>query len=385
MLSVEGRVPTFNEVSSLQLRSLCNSLGLQRSFPEYLLLQRFLFEPWGHDQVPARPAYRSTIGDDHSPYEYSIAFGGQSVEMRLLLEAQGSPPNNRSNYAAAMQLTNRIVEVYSLDLSRLETVTDLMCPEDPPDPFSMWHAVGLRPGKQPAFKIYLNPNARGKSNALRLVSEVFERLGLQRAIPVLSHGLTWRGYGLDELGYLSLDLSNSPEARVKVYFSHHGVTCEELERFFAIAPTHQSGDITAFCRDMVGQDGPFVRKPVTSCLAFVIGHDEPTSATLHVPISHYADSDLVIAERVDRFLRKHHGGQSSYGDLIDKFPSRSLAFGTGVQSYTSFRREKGELRLTVYLSPGIYHSSTGQRLDGPAISGVHPTAANDHAEARARS
>ncbi len=365
-------MPTFNEVSSLQLRSLCNALELRRFYPEYLLLQRFLFESWGERQVPLRPAYRSLIADDHSPYEYSVAFGPDGVELRILLEAQGTHPNRISNYAAALELTNKLADVFSLDVSRLDEVTDLLCPSEAPGPFSMWHAVSLRPDRPPSFKVYLNPNAQGHARAHEVVAEALERTGVRQALPVLSQVLTRRGSGLDELNYFSLDLSDAEDARVKIYFCHHGATAAELERIFELAPSNEAGDVTAFCLDMIGHRGPFVRKPVTSCFAFIEGRDTPATATLHVPVAHYASSDREVSDRMDRVLRRTGSAADAYAELIDKFPALSHASGTGLQSYTSFRRERGALRLTVYLCPGLFYADGSDVSEHGPISELLP-------------
>src|SRR4051794_40140954 len=91
-MRVEQAMVKHNDIAGKQLRSLCEVLGLQSCFPEYLLLQRFLFGAWGEAALAAAPAYASRIGDDHSPYEYSVAFSGREVELRLLCEAQASQP-----------------------------------------------------------------------------------------------------------------------------------------------------------------------------------------------------------------------------------------------------------------------------------------------------
>lgn len=348
---------SFNEYASTQLRRLCSSVKLEQSCPEFLLLQRFLFGSWGERQMPARPQYRSLIGDDHSPYEFSIAFGPSEIELRLLLETQGDEPSQSANRHAAFELTRRIADIFPISLTRFDAISDLFCPPDAEGPFSLWHAVSFAGRRPPRFKLYFNPQARGPNRSLELVTEALLRLGLPEATRIVSEALAVRGNGLDDLVYFSLDLDDEASARVKVYFSHHAATAAEIEGIFALAPTHQPGDVTSFCRRMVGHAGPFARKPLSSCFSFLQGGREPSAATLHLPIAHYASSDHAVAERVEQFLGEQGEAAAVYRDVLSSYPSRPLPSGTGVQSYTSFRRDPLGLRLTVYLSPGLYHDT----------------------------
>ena len=64
------------------------------------------------DQLNTRGVRHITLGkvvvedvsDDQAPFEFSVAFGGGEPEIRVLLEAQGDPPDLRSNQAAARAL-----------------------------------------------------------------------------------------------------------------------------------------------------------------------------------------------------------------------------------------------------------------------------------------
>lgn len=354
------RVPgcTYDEISAWQLGSLCTALGLQATAKENLELQRMLFEPWGQEQVPASPAHASSIGDDHSPYEYSLAFSKQGVELRILFEAQAKEPTPRALQAAALKTNQRLEQHFGLDLTRFNAVADLFLPEDPAPPFSLWHAVCLNAGKAPEFKIYLNPQARGKDNARALTIEAMERLGLAESARQMFPAVARRGSELDEVRYFSLDLSAKREARVKVYFAHHGATAKDLERAFRFAPSHIAGDVEAYLQVMAGHHGPFRQKPITSCFAFVAGREAPSAVTMHYPIAHYEYDDERAAARVSKYLQTHNSGLATYQGVLAALARRPLDDGAGMQSYASFRREGKDLRFTVYLSPELFRGAT---------------------------
>jgi DMATS type aromatic prenyltransferase len=345
---------TFNEAAAGQLRVLCDALDLRREFPEALLLQRFLFDRWGDREIPSKPAYRSLLSDDNSPYEFSVAFGPDGSEVRLLLEAQADKPSLKANQLSARALTQKIASIFPVGTERLAAISDLFLPSDPQGQFSYWHAVVFGKKYKPKFKVYLNPQVRGKANADKLVSEALERLGLPGAAKLLRERVAWRGPALDELNYFSLDLSDKGYARVKVYLCHRDATAADLERSFEAAPSHERGDIAEYCMQIVGHGGPFSRKPISSCFSFVEGSEIPTSATFHLPVAFYGNDDETIKGRVAKFMREHNLPADSYAAVLSRFSSRPPSLGTGTQSYASFRRDPSGPRITIYLSPELF-------------------------------
>lgn len=315
-----------------------------------------ILEPWGQRPIPERHAWASEIGDDHSPFEFSVAVGGLEPELRILFEAQADPVSPAALWEAGLSLSQRIARDHGADLTRLEQVQDLFVPTEPKIGFAMWHSVCLFAQSKPAWKIYLNPQAQGRGRAAAVVEEALVRLGYERAWSVLSSVAGARGPDLDELKYLSLDLAQGRAARLKVYFRHHHVTAAELEHAFSAARSHVPGDVEEFCRELVDSEGPFRAKPIGSCFSFVGGDVErPSKATLHLPVARYVNSDAMVRERVGTYLRKHGIAVEGYERPIQAFANRPLEHGVGMHSYASFRREKSGRRLTLYLSPEVFH------------------------------
>src|SRR5688572_26175244 len=111
---------TYNQRGRAQLKRLCEALDLEREASSFVQLQKFLFAPWGDRQIPRTPPFPSWVGDDHSPYEYSIAFGTAGVELRLLLESQADKPTLRANQQAGLRLNNRLAKKFGIDLTRFD-------------------------------------------------------------------------------------------------------------------------------------------------------------------------------------------------------------------------------------------------------------------------
>lgn len=370
---------TYQDIARSQLRGLTQALGLSRDADRHEEVRARLFDGWGDADVPQKPPYLSAIGDDHSPFEYSIALGPDASELRLLFEAQAGEASLCANRAAALSFNERLAP-YGATLARFERIRDLFLPENPDGPFTLWHAVTFGSG-QPEFKIYLNPFARGPAHAWAIVTEALTRLGLGNAVRTLKNAAN-RGGVLDQPNYFSLDLSRRSTARVKVYLRHPDATAAELERTFSHAARHRAGDVTEFCHSMIGHAGPFSSKPATSCFSFVEGSDEPLAATLHLPVAHYLDNDASIRRRVMAYLEAHRLPADTYDGALAAMASRPLDQTRGLQSYASYRRETTGIRVTVYLSPELFRQPRGV-VAHSRLRAVAPTALSSK-PARAR-
>jgi DMATS type aromatic prenyltransferase len=350
-------MPTFLHAADSLLRNLCEGIGLPSLHHELGSVQELFLQGWGAEQIPEEPEYASCIGDDHSPFEYSLAVGAQRTELRLLVEAQSQTPDAASNQAAALALNPRLAQRFGASFERFDAIKNIFLPDSPQPPFSLWHAVCFGQNGRHDFKVYLNPFARGPERANQLVAEALDRLGLaaaQRVVDAITNDS-----GLPSTpNYFSLDLSDAANARVKVYFQHLNATAPQLDRLFELSPTHRRGDVVEFCRALVASDGPFLTKPLTSCFSFVEGQDRPLAATFHLPIAHYVPNDLVTLERVTRYLTSQKIDPSTYAAALRAFAMRPLDDAAGIQSYASFRREASGIRFTAYLSPELFREAT---------------------------
>jgi DMATS type aromatic prenyltransferase len=345
---------TYAQICAADLRALSSALyGIDDGPEPSLSLATELLAGWGDSPVPARAPYPSRIGDDHSPFEYSVAFSAAGNELRLLFEAQAPQPSDAGNREAALALNRQLASRSGVHMGRFETVESLFLQSGGEQEFWLWHAVVLNRGAPPSFKLYLNPQVRGAENSWDLLSEAVTRLKLPSS--TMEHvRLALRRPGLDQLSYFSLDLSDSQKARVKIYVAHHGIGPSELDDIFRLCPSHHPGDVIEFCGSIAGVRPAFERKPLMSCLAFTSGLEAPTSMTLHLPIAHYVPNDEVAVARVRSFLAGHDLDADAYQAAVSAILRRPLSSGRGAQSYASFRREYGSLRLTAYLSPELF-------------------------------
>jgi GNAT superfamily N-acetyltransferase len=305
------------------------------------------------------PRWPSLVGDDHTPYEFSLGLG-ESPELRIMAEPLGAVPSFSANQEAALVLLKSLARDFDVDLSRLEKVKDLFLPAKPSGGFGVWVAVGFSARRGPEFKVYLDPEAQGRELAPKLIEEAVGRLGFPKAWKVISDTLVRRGAELDELKYLSLDLSPSPKARLKIYARHERCTVRDLESAASASPWYRQGEVTQFMKIVAPEvESLFHGRAPLTCYAFVQGRgDGPSSATTHFPINGYAVHDGEIAERVVRCLDWLKLPSDPYQRAMKAFANRPLERGIGLQAYVSFRRDQGKPRLTVYLPTEVYQPGT---------------------------
>ena len=319
--------------------------------------------PWGEHSLAGGPPFGSDITDDHTPFEFSLAIDGATPELRFLTEAQAEQPDISSNWAAALALNEELARHFAIDLGRLAVVEDLFAPSGHCPRFALWHAVCLPRGRAPEFKIYLNPQAHGKTHASEVVREALARLGFGAAsLPVLGPE--------DELCYFSLDLSAAPRARVKIYIAHQRATLARIEAAVSVACDYQPGRATAFCQAMSDARSSFEARPVLTCLSFVSGNTRATSATVHFPVRSYAANDQVVKERLRSYLSEPSA--LLYEQAIEAFAHRPLADHSGIQTYVSLRLQRERDRVTVYLAPELYTARTRRLSRPPLLHAVTP-------------
>jgi DMATS type aromatic prenyltransferase len=366
----EQLVPTqtYVECGIEKLIALCHAAGLSNRIDQITEVFRTLTSSWGETVVGANTTWESDVSDDCSPFEFSIALDPNKAELRVLVEAQGRDPNLQSNWEAGLELNQQLAAKYNVSLDRFEQIADLFAPTNSEAKFSIWHSACFYLDKEPAFKLYVNPQSQSKSKAAAIVEESLVRLGFDRAWPTLAETAAQRGPDKDEFIYFSLDLAAHPQARVKVYLRHHDATPAELESALSAARNYVAGDAIEFCQAMAPGQTSFTQKPVGTCFSLIQGADSvPSFGTLYLPICNYASDDRVVCDRLNSYLAQHSFPSSVYTSTLESFATRSLDTGIGMQSYTSFRREQDQIRVAVYLNPEINAVPSSMTYSLPSV------------------
>lgn len=153
---------TYIEAGIEKLTALCHAVGLEDKIVQATDIFRGMAASWGNKAVGDLSGWQSNVSDDGAPFEFSIAFKENRAELRILLETQGSEPTLESNWAAGIKLNEYLAERFDVSLDRFNQIQDLFVPSHPDANFAIWHSVCLFTDKEPAFKLYLNPQAKKK-------------------------------------------------------------------------------------------------------------------------------------------------------------------------------------------------------------------------------
>jgi DMATS type aromatic prenyltransferase len=320
-----------------------------------------------------KAGWPSDVGDDHTPYELSLAFGGPTPELRILVEPPALEPTLAARWNVGTQVLHGLSRHLDGDTARLDRVAELFRPTDPAALFGLWIAASFWPGRAPELKAYLNLQAHGPAKAAGLLEEALDRLGLAAAYPAFCRAALQRGLRTDELKYFALDLAAHPSARVKVYARHHHATALEIARVIGDRGGVLAGEVEALCEQLLGGAGPYRSRPLATCWAFT-GGPVPTGATMYAPLPYYAEDDREIRDRVLGALGRVGLSADGYLDSLGVFAERSLEEGVGLHSYASFKRDKGKPKVTVYLAPEVYRVFAPGTLAKAGNAGIREVA-----------
>jgi pyrroloquinoline quinone (PQQ) biosynthesis protein C len=335
-----------------KLSRLASRLELPSAAADAMIgLMHGLVGPLGELIPDSSPLWPSNISDDGSPIELSVVLDAEQPEVRVLWESQPLSPDFSGRIRAGLETQRRLCEVFGASNDRLERVKSLFLPEDGVGAFAVWHAARIWPAKSsPDIKVYLNPQVRGRLAAAALVEEALGRLGLQNAWRSVMAAMP-RGPEQDELRYFSLDLSDEPSARVKVYVYHHEPTSDVLRAAAGAVPKADPARLVDFFGKISAGNQGAGMSPAT-CLSFLPDEPEPTAATLHVPVRTYVERDGEVAARV----------QTAVGELaarvhaasVEAMRDRPLDEGVGLTTYLSLRSPDSRVRATAYLATETY-------------------------------
>lgn len=334
--------------TSGQLDRLCRVVGFDDAQGRHLDLLRGLLGTQGETSISEPAAFTSNVADDTTPIEFSVAFDatGECV-VRVLGETVGSP--------APREFVDRVAGDYGLVTDRLDAVADLFLPhEERQGPFTLWHSLIFRPGREPKIKVYLNPQISGPTMADSLVSEGLRRMNIAGAFdPMIEYAL--RRGERDNFSFFALDLDDDPLSRVKVYVSHEAADSEDVERAAELVPGTDPLLIREFLALLGGGKGPFEDRPLVSSYSFVEGSgDRPGNYSLYLPIRGYVPDDEVARARVLAVLAQYGFDGTKLDKALAAVSQRPLRDGVGLIAHVALRMGEFGSGITVYLSSEAY-------------------------------
>ncbi|RAK43203.1 DMATS type aromatic prenyltransferase [Actinoplanes lutulentus] len=345
-----------------QIRRLCDVVGIDPATPVELLSE--LLGAHGSRPLDAPPAWPSDVADDHTPIEFSIAYNdSEPPALRILAEAFGTTPGVRANALATYDFLHAQAERYGLSTRRLEAVRDLFATESPQGDFVLWLSLVFRNGHPPEFKVYFNPEVHGADHSPELVARALDRLGLGSAYQMmLSQAIREGELGRkDRLTFFALDLQDGPQARVKLYLSHHDAQAGDVARAASVVDGVDPAQVAEFC-ELAGRTERFAGRPLVGSYTITQGAERPNGYSIYVPIRSYVADDQEARERVLPLLERYRFDPAMLDKAIAAVTSRSLDSGVGLIAHVSLRLGPPRPGMTVYLSSEAYQVFEGASL-----------------------
>ncbi len=315
-----------------------------------------LLAPWGSRPVGTRCAYPSKVSRDGFPAELSVNWSRNGVEVRLLFEALGDPPDAAANRDAGLALLYRLETERGAYLGWFHKISDLYLGDNAVAGTTvphrcLWHSVAYPKSGVDICKVYLDAGAYGRPED-ELMTETASRLGFAEAWRLLTRvrdTITPR----PEIEYLALDLVDAPTARVKVYFRHRHATLRQLDRLAAVATTHRSELARRSYAHLMPPDAVVENEPLT-CIAFRPDHSRPTQATTYLRIPGRFPTERAASAAIAALMRDCGVDPASYLNMITALAPGRLDEITGLQELVSCRVKDTSTDITVYLRFGVY-------------------------------
>jgi pyrroloquinoline quinone (PQQ) biosynthesis protein C len=272
----------------------------------------------------------------------AVTLGARGAEVRVL----ATPPSTDAGRA----LLRRLSERYALALDPLERVADLFEGGEP-----MQIGAVIAGSAPPRFEVVLDAQAQGPWKAAALAEEALVRLGFGHAWPSMAEQALRRGYYLDQVVRVLVDLGGPRgDARppVELHVRHHEASLDEVRAALAGSPLAARAEEILLA--LTGSIGPFRAGPLVSRHAFVEpGAREPSSRALEIPAAAYGPTDAVTRGRVLAYLALHELPFDAYARALAASapgPLAPLAAAAGLQRRVCVREDAAGLALTVELS-----------------------------------
>jgi Tryptophan dimethylallyltransferase len=357
-------LPSLADYGMQRLESLCDALALpEAERSDGSALFRLVASAWPEQTLSAAAPWENDLTDDGTPFEFSVGFEREQPELRLLFESQlaTNDPSCRTSWQAGMQLQRRLRASGSCDGAGFDRVASMFEPSSSFEArFSLWHAAVLRPGRRPMFKAYLNPEVRGVEASRELTRGALHALGVAPAWTFTESRLR----DATRVPYLSVDLEEQKDARVKLYLT--ATDALSVEQLVRGSSNLEPGVATDWLNRLTLGSGPYWARPILVCHAYRPGSTAP-EATVHVPIRNYAPNDAEALKRTLDLLPSSSGKRLVAA--LTALARQDLQGSRGVLSYVSLRLVEGRVRVTTYLAPGAYTLAEERRESGTIPTG----------------
>jgi DMATS type aromatic prenyltransferase len=302
-----GDSKTYLEIIQLILETIVNAIDRSDlSLMNQINVVNSLFGSWADEPIERFEDHHSFVANDGSPIEFSFALSRTDTSVRLLFEPLDVPSRRPYWSHEGYAFVDKLDKLLHVDVRKYRAIEDLFERKHASGAtFSILHSAALTANCDiPQFKVYLNPAVAGVEPRY-VVDDAMKRLGLGQQWATVKDHLGESSFDSQqyEIALFSLDLSDSPEARVKIYLRHTDCGLEEIERAASIAHDHRPNLFTEILKRVDASYNGNWRKAPMTCLSFQESRNGASSATLYCPldpnVAHDADSNRHILDLLE--------------------------------------------------------------------------------------
>ncbi|EDY48936.1 conserved hypothetical protein [Streptomyces clavuligerus] len=361
-----GSAGSVAEISGGQLRRLAAGTGLAAQADLAVRVLHEMTTPWNTRAAADLPP--SDVSADGSPVEFAAGIGGCDPSVQFAVEPMTADPGPDARARAARAVMARLAHRGWATAERWSAVADLFLCQEATGPHLAMYGAEFSGAGLAGCKVWFYPGCTGGDRAPALVREALGRVRLPGAWAAVVRHARGDFSGCRPILF-SLDLSDRPTARTKIYFRHYGVRPDDLS---ALLADHgfDAGETSAFCRLATGGGTAFSRQPPVTCLSFTAPGGRPDAATLYVPLWVSAPDDATVQRRTHRVLSRLGVSPVLYDRCLAAVARRPLADALGLHNYLALRSGPVRHRVKCYWSPELRHTDPLPRYRTTALPGT---------------
>lgn len=322
---------------------------------------RSLLPAWADEPIGTAPRQLSFVAADGFPAEMSVNWSAAHPELRMLFDCSSDMHEEYDLVRAARPGSS--VPYPAAASRRFRQVSEVFTPRaGRPSTAPLWHSLAWRPPGLPVHKAYFGLYAWPQPQRYAAVGAAMERLGMTAAWEDSCRRVENGGQsGQREIEFLGLDLADTADARVKIYYRNHGADIHELNRMGAVALTHDSQAALAAYQTLAAGRADAGEEALT-CLAFRSGLDRAAESTTYLRMTNLTSSDQEAVDRTAALLRREGLESGPLQALAAALAPGRLHDTQGILELVSHRTARRTGDVTTYFRFSVY----GQAAPLPA-------------------
>jgi hypothetical protein len=293
-----------------------------------------LLPAWAGERIGDVPRQPSFVAGDGFPAEMSVNWSGGHPELRVLFDCLSDASGTLPSLAASSSRFGQVGGFFAAA--------------------PLWYSMAWRPPGRAVHKAYFGLYAWPPAQRFAALDKAMARLGMAAAWDDARQRVDSDGQaGRRDVEFLALDLADTAEARVKIYYRNHAASIHEMNRMASVALDHDAEEALAAYQALAGGRADAGKEPLT-CLAFRSGLDWAVESTTYLRMSSLASGDQDAVDRAADVLRRQDVDSRPLRAVTAALAPVALADSRGLLELVSYRAARRRGDLTTYFRFPVY-------------------------------